>query len=484
MGIECVMLTQMVNLVVASWAQLVNGCCQRELVILFLIYFHKVDMAAAFVPNILEFQQLVSFSVPIEEESWVMILKRPTESAVGEGLLAPFTDFVWFLIIAAVVIFGPCVFILTHIRAKLMPDDIPPFSLFHCVWFVYGSLLKQGTNLRPKANTTRVLFTTWWMFVMLLSAFYMANLTAFLTLSQFTLEVNSPLDLMKKNYPWIAPSGGLVEFAVTKPTGNMHYLNQMVKKRRGQFQHYTEINDFFRKVDSGVVLIKSSTTAINGLYQNYVKKTKQGVPEKKRCTYVVAPRPFTKNMRGFIYPKNSILKTLFDSVIGVIIQSGIVEELKKLNVPNVKVCPMDLQTKERKLQITDLVMTYQIALGGLGVACMVFIGEIILNKHVTRNTKNNQIKNNNRSKRNKITAYSQSDVDNPPSYDTIFGNISKMIPTKDVHKKVVNGREYLVVDFQGGIRLIPLKTTSALLYKLGKVSTHVNARQCQNQQRS
>lgn len=63
-------------------------------------------------------------------------------------------------------------------------------------------------------DTTRVLFATWWMFIILLSAFYTANLTAFLTLSKFTLDIEYPQDLLRKNYRWMAQEGGTVQYIV------------------------------------------------------------------------------------------------------------------------------------------------------------------------------------------------------------------------------------------------------------------------------
>lgn len=50
--------------------------------------------------------------------------------------------------------------------------------------------------------------------MILLSAFYTANLTAFLTLSKFTLAIEYPKDLYQKNYRWVASAGSAVEHVV------------------------------------------------------------------------------------------------------------------------------------------------------------------------------------------------------------------------------------------------------------------------------
>lgn len=63
------------------------------------------------------------------------------------------------------------------------------------------------------ADSSRILFSTWWIFITILTAFYTANLTAFLTLSKFTLPISEPKDISKRKYQWITNKGnGIVEF--------------------------------------------------------------------------------------------------------------------------------------------------------------------------------------------------------------------------------------------------------------------------------
>lgn len=53
-------------------------------------------MAAAFLPTLIAYREKVSFSIDLDEGVWVMMLKRPKESAAGSGLLAPFNELVWY----------------------------------------------------------------------------------------------------------------------------------------------------------------------------------------------------------------------------------------------------------------------------------------------------------------------------------------------------------------------------------------------------
>lgn len=77
-------------------------------------------------------------------------------------------------------------------------------------------------------DATRILFATWWLFIILLSAFYTANLTAFLTLSKFTLDIENPEDLYKKSYRWISTEGGSVQFVVKSVRTNKILLNNSI----------------------------------------------------------------------------------------------------------------------------------------------------------------------------------------------------------------------------------------------------------------
>lgn len=57
-------------------------------------------MVAAFLPRLVVSQKRVIFSHDLDIGTWMMMLKRPKESAAGSGLLAPFNNFVWYVRIA------------------------------------------------------------------------------------------------------------------------------------------------------------------------------------------------------------------------------------------------------------------------------------------------------------------------------------------------------------------------------------------------
>ncbi|XP_053599530.1 glutamate receptor ionotropic, delta-1 [Plodia interpunctella] len=435
-----------------------------------MVNVSNVDMAAAFVPKVWQYQRKVDFSTDLDEGVWIMMLKRPKESAAGSGLLAPFTSHVWYLILVAVLAYGPCITLLTRLRSKIMPEDEQPIKLSPSFWFVYGAFIKQGTNLAPEANTTRVLFTTWWLFIILLSAFYTANLTAFLTLSKFTLDIEYPKDLYKKNYRWVAAEGSAVQYIVAAPNENLYYLNAMVKNGRAEFRSFQNHSEYLPMVKNGAVLVKERDAIEHTMYADYLQKAREGVAEADRCTYVVAPNKFMAKRRGFIYPRNSKLKPLFDSILWFINQAGLVNFLKSRDLPSTKICPLDLQSKDRQLRNSDLIMTYMIMIVGLCAASAIFIGEVVVKRYVRIKFRKPADKTKEKRKKTKFNKSSTVHYyydSKPPPYDAIFGK-SKPKLLEGRQLKVVNGREYLVVEFNGGSRLVPVRTPSAFLYNLEK----------------
>lgn len=161
-------------------------------------------------------RDLLKYSSSIlDEGEWIMIMKRPPGSASGSGLLAPFTNEVWVLILVSLVAVGPIIYGLIVLRYKLTKDRIQKtYPLPHCVWFVYGALMKQGSTLSPIADSTRLIFATWWIFITILTSFYTANLTAFLTLSKFTLPIKKVDDIVAKDKQFVSNRGGGVEYAI------------------------------------------------------------------------------------------------------------------------------------------------------------------------------------------------------------------------------------------------------------------------------
>merc|ERR1711874_806176 len=79
------------------------------------------------------------------------------------------------------------------------PDELETFFDFkNCLWVGMGSLMCQGSDILPKAISTRTVASIWWFFTLIMISSYTANLAAFLTAGKMESPVNNADDLAKQ----------------------------------------------------------------------------------------------------------------------------------------------------------------------------------------------------------------------------------------------------------------------------------------------
>ncbi|KAG5884126.1 hypothetical protein JTB14_009181 [Gonioctena quinquepunctata] len=69
------------------------------------------------------------------------------------------------------------------------------FSLANSFWFTIGTLMQQGSDLNPKATSTRIVGGVWWFFTLIMISSYTANLAAFLTVERMITPIENAEDL-------------------------------------------------------------------------------------------------------------------------------------------------------------------------------------------------------------------------------------------------------------------------------------------------
>ncbi|XP_055856545.1 glutamate receptor ionotropic, delta-2 [Episyrphus balteatus] len=470
----------------------------------------KADLAAAFLPLLADARNFISYSTTIlDEGEWIMIMQRPNESATGSGLLAPFEFWVWILIFISLLAVGPIIYVLIIIRNKITGDDSQqPYSLGHCAWFVYGALMKQGSTLSPIADSTRLLFATWWIFITILTSFYTANLTAFLTLSKFTLPFNTVSDILAKQKHFVTPRGGGIEYSIKNTNESLSILSNMVLNNRATFTENENdtitLTTFVEKY--GYVFVRDRPAIHHLLYLDYrYRKSISFDNEKIHCPFAMAKEPFLKKKRAFAYPFMSNLSTLFDPELLNLVESGIIKHLLAKGLPNAEICPQDLGGTERQLQNGDLMMTYYIMIAGFVTSIVVFTTEMLFRFINQRQANKNMIIGSNglqRSSNMRLHGWAAgrsnresmgnrlnegiilSNVTPPPAYASIFKHNKNAVvdmnkwkqavsrnqdeynESKGGVRRLINGRDYMVYKNTNGInQLVPVRAPSATLFQ-------------------
>ncbi|XP_050530491.1 ionotropic receptor 93a isoform X2 [Daktulosphaira vitifoliae] len=332
----------------------------------------NVDMAAAFIPTLPGLDHEIQWGIDLTQFRYVVLMKRPKESATGSGLLAPFESDVWLLILISLFAVGPIIFGIMWLRHKLCGHESIVYPIPTCVWFVYGALMKQGSSLNPDTDSVRLIFATWWIFIMILTSFYTANLTAFLTLSKFTLPIQTVDDIANGKYQWVAAEGSAIEYSVKEDIDLMALKNSM-RDGNGIFVEDMQLKNVMDFISSGKLLLHDKNW-LNFLMLNIERAITE---DKNRCRYVLTTDSYLTRSLSFIYPKNSILPPLFNPIMLSYMESGIIKHLQTKDLPEAVICPLNLGSKERQLRNSDLFTTYSVVVCGFSIAATIFILELI-----------------------------------------------------------------------------------------------------------
>ncbi|XP_055338016.1 glutamate receptor ionotropic, kainate 2-like isoform X2 [Paramacrobiotus metropolitanus] len=127
---------------------------------------------------------LFSFLVPLSLEVWIYILIAYIATSGVMFIIGRFSPYEWYNP-------NPCVE-----EAGVVENQ---FSIFNAMWFTIGSLMQEGTEVAPRAISTRFLAGIWWFFTMVMVSSYTANLAAYLTAERMKLPIENAHDLVKQN---------------------------------------------------------------------------------------------------------------------------------------------------------------------------------------------------------------------------------------------------------------------------------------------
>ncbi|XP_040062734.2 glutamate receptor ionotropic, delta-1-like [Ixodes scapularis] len=125
-----------------------------------------------------------------------MMVQAPRIETRKLLFLKPFENEVWLTILISLPTMSVVLWIIARTspaHAQLGPDTRPAglVKFFNCVWYLYGALLQQGGVHLPAASSARIILGFWWLYVLVVMAYYSSNLIAFLTVPEIHWIVSS-----------------------------------------------------------------------------------------------------------------------------------------------------------------------------------------------------------------------------------------------------------------------------------------------------
>ncbi|XP_046667622.1 glutamate receptor ionotropic, kainate 1-like isoform X1 [Homalodisca vitripennis] len=166
----------------------------------------KADLAVGSMTINYARESVIDFTKPFMNLGISILFKVPTSQETRLfSFMNPLAVEIWLYVLAAYVLVSITMFIVARFSPYEWHNPHPcdqendlienQFSLANSFWFTIGTLMQQGSDLNPKATSTRIVGGIWWFFTLIIISSYTANLAAFLTVERMITPIENAEDL-------------------------------------------------------------------------------------------------------------------------------------------------------------------------------------------------------------------------------------------------------------------------------------------------
>ncbi len=190
----------------------------------------RADLAVASLTINYLREQVIDFTKPFMNLGISILFQRPKPESPGLfSFLNPLAIEIWVYVIVAYFVVSILMFVLARFSPYewYNPHPCNPemdeveniFTLSNSFWFAVGTLMQQGSDINPRAVSTRIVGGMWWFFTLIIISSYTANLAAFLTVERMVSPIENADDLAKQTkikYGCIGGGSTMTFFRVSK----------------------------------------------------------------------------------------------------------------------------------------------------------------------------------------------------------------------------------------------------------------------------
>ncbi|XP_044759039.1 glutamate receptor ionotropic, kainate 2 isoform X3 [Coccinella septempunctata] len=166
----------------------------------------KADLAVGSMTINYARESVIDFTKPFMNLGISILFKVPTpRQARLFSFMNPLAADIWMYVFSAYVLVSATMFVVARFSPHEWHNPHPcevfnellenQFSLANSFWFTIGTLMQQGSDLNPKATSTRIVGGIWWFFTLIIISSYTANLAAFLTVERMITPIENAEDL-------------------------------------------------------------------------------------------------------------------------------------------------------------------------------------------------------------------------------------------------------------------------------------------------
>ncbi|XP_044011017.1 glutamate receptor ionotropic, kainate 1 isoform X3 [Aphidius gifuensis] len=348
----------------------------RESVIDFTKPFMNLGIGILFKVSRRAPSRLFSFMNPFAVEIWLSMLGAYAMVSLTIWIVARLSPYEW--VEPAPCPSCKCALQGGHVSA-LEPesDDIPlprtinDFSLANSFWFAVGTLMQQGSDLNPKATSTRIVGGIWWFFTLIIISSYTANLAAFLTVERMITPIESAADLAEQTE---------ISYGTLEGGSTMTFFRDSkigIYQKMWRFMDAKRSSVFVSTYEEGVKRV------LEGDYAFLMESTMLDYAVQRDCNLTQIGGLLDSKGYGIATPKGSPWRDKISLAILELQEKGVIQILYDKWWKNTgDVCNRDEKSKESKanaLGVENIGGVFVVLLCGLAFAILVAILEFCWN---------------------------------------------------------------------------------------------------------
>ncbi|XP_069796201.1 glutamate receptor ionotropic, kainate 5 isoform X2 [Narcine bancroftii] len=145
------------------------------------------------------------------------------------------------------------------------------YTLGNSLWFPVGGFMQQGSEIMPRALSTRCVSGVWWAFTLIIISSYTANLAAFLTVQRMEVPIESADDLADQTN---------IEYGTIHGGSTMTFFQNsryQTYQRMWNYMHSKQPSVFVKTTEEGIARV------LNSKYAFLLESTMNEYHRKRNC---------------------------------------------------------------------------------------------------------------------------------------------------------------------------------------------------------
>ncbi|XP_063363017.1 glutamate receptor ionotropic, kainate 2 isoform X2 [Cydia amplana] len=344
----------------------------------------RADVAIADLTITYDREQVVDFTMPFMNLGISVLYRKPIKQPPNLfSFLSPLSLDVWIYMATAYLGVSVLLFILARFSPYEWDSprnclDEPQvlenqFTLLNSLWFTIGSLMQQGSDIAPKAVSTRMVAGMWWFFTLIMISSYTANLAAFLTVERMDSPIESAEDLAKQTK---------IKYGALKGGSTAAFF------RDSNFSTYQRMWSFMESARPSVFATtnKEGEERVmrgKGAYAYLMESTTIEYVVERNCDLTQVGGMLDSKGYGIAMPPNSPYRTAISGAVLKLQEEGKLHILKtkwwkeKRGGGSCRDETSKSSSTANELGLANVGGVFVVLMGGMGVACVIAVCEFV-----------------------------------------------------------------------------------------------------------